>query len=106
VVVRRLASSAEEQTQYLTELGVAESLDELALEFDDRYRPLLPYLGSLPNGPQVLEECKIVDEALDTETLGWAFDDLNSQEWKQIRVHASNVDALLELSAKDIQEDE
>lgn len=38
--LRNLAAPAAEQTSYLTRLGTAPSVDELALEFDDVFRRL------------------------------------------------------------------
>lgn len=40
VSLRRLAAPATDQIEYLTSLGVADLADELALEFDDLYRPI------------------------------------------------------------------
>ena len=39
-VTARLASPAEDQLAYLRRLGVAPAVDELALEFDDMYKPI------------------------------------------------------------------
>ena len=88
LVLGRLASTSEEQNQYLAELGVAGSLDELALEFDDRYRPLASVLELLPRGPETLRQLQAVDGALKSETLGWGFEDIGSREWVANRVLA------------------
>lgn len=93
--VSRLASPAEEQRQYLVGLGVAESLDELALEFDDQYRPLEPVLRLLPNRVEVLVACQALDDALASETLGWRFENLISVEWAHVRALATRVNEVL-----------
>jgi hypothetical protein len=77
------------------ELGVADSLDELALEFDDLYRPIRGVLESLPNGAAISEACEAVDAALTSEALGWTFDDLNSPDWDGVRQLASRALALI-----------
>jgi hypothetical protein len=43
--VQRLAAPADEQVRHLVELGSAPSADELALEFDDFFRPAVGALG-------------------------------------------------------------
>ena len=96
----RLASPAEEQIQYITDLGSADMLDELALEFDDFFRPVAIPLESTPNGPAAVAACRAVDEALQSETLGWFFADLGSAEWAAIRVLAARAHSLLDLDPR------
>lgn len=87
-VLNRLALPASEQVKYLTQLGVADSVDELALEFDDIYRPLEHMLDSLGNGA-VAALCRQVDTALQSDNLEWGFDGLYSADWDKIRRLAS-----------------
>ncbi|MCM3657280.1 hypothetical protein M3147_08455 [Agromyces mediolanus] len=79
----RLASPPADQMRYLTALGTADLLDELALEFDGYFVPLAGELRR--RAPRCESLCRRLDGMLDSDTLGWRFDDLGSDEWSEIR---------------------
>ena len=81
----RLGAPADEQLNYLRGLGVEGSLDELALEFDDAYRPLADVVGLGLDRPDVAMLLRQLDSALASDTLRWAADDISSDEWECIR---------------------
>lgn len=83
----RLAEPAAAQVDYLTKLGVAGLADEIALEFDDLYRPLEGVLERL--SPGCAAACRVVDRALANKNLGWSVDDLDTPEWERVREYAS-----------------
>jgi hypothetical protein len=80
----RLAARPDKQKRYLTTLGVADMLDELALEFDDMYRVVAPTLAA-EFGEEAAEKCEALDASLRSGSLGWRFADLTSPEWENIR---------------------
>jgi hypothetical protein len=87
--VTRLAASADEQAAYLTELGVAPSADELALELDDLMR-LVPqliakgYLDSNQEQALIALDHQLDDMSADT-TL-WTQTALATRgEWSKVR---------------------
>ena len=82
----RLAASAPDQIRYLTELGVADLVDELALEFDDLYRPRASLLEEV--APEAAAACRELDRMLSNAQLSWTFADLESAEWQRIRAAA------------------
>lgn len=90
-VVRRLASEPDEQIAYLTRLGVAPSLDELALEFEDVYSPLQPLIEAAPEGTTLAESLRALNSALSVEALGWAFDNIRDPAWSQVRTASTLV---------------
>jgi hypothetical protein len=73
------------QTRYLEELGVADFLDELALEFDAGRRPLASRSWVRHEHPALTQSCAEIDAALKSATLGWRFSDAGSREWQDIR---------------------
>jgi len=83
----RLAAPATEQVRYLTSLGVSGLADELALEFDDLYRPIVADLEQLSLEAAAL--CRELDRLLSSDRLGWTFADLESTEWELIRATAA-----------------
>ena len=93
--LQRLSAAPAEQIEYITALGTAPLLDELALEFDDFYRPLVPELGGLPDGGILAPECAAINTALGSPTLGWQLGDLTSAEWSAIRERAARASELL-----------
>lgn len=82
----RLAAPASDQISYLTSLGVADLTDELALEFDDLYRPIATALEEI--SPESAAACRELDRMLSEDQLGWTFADLESAEWQGIRTAA------------------
>lgn len=96
----RLAAPAANQIAYLTALGVADLVDELALEFDDLYRPRVGQLQQASAQSSVA--CRDLDRMLSNDQLGWTFADLESREWERIRATAARaLDALVLDSAGD-----
>lgn len=95
VALERLASSANDQRDYISSLGLVPMLDELALEYEDLYPALAPVLHSLHKGAVISRECSEISAALDSPTLGWGFDDLASDEWAAIRVRAARTGEML-----------
>lgn len=89
----RLAEPAAAQVDYLSKLGAVGLADELALEFEDLYRPLEGQLDRLT--PDCAAACRVVDRALANKHLGWSFDDLGSPEWERVREYASTASAAL-----------
>lgn len=89
----RLAAPKDAQVQYLSELGVADLVDELALEFSDTYQPARHELHEI--SPEGAELCNALDQALGDKDLGWRFADLGGPEWSEIRGQASAAAAAL-----------
>jgi hypothetical protein len=85
--VGRLAAPAERQIDYLVALGVADLVDELALEFDDRYQPLRADLER--RSDEAAAACAALDRALSSPELGWRFRDLHSPPWEDVRALAT-----------------
>lgn len=81
--LQRLAAPASEQVEYLSALGVGELTDELALEFDDLYRPLAARL--VETSPGLSLACQQLDRMLASQHLKWTFADLGSPEWAEVR---------------------
>jgi hypothetical protein len=100
MVLDRLSAPAEVQVAYLSQLRSGPSLDELALEFDDIYRPLGWRLATVERGAELITACESLEASLRSETLGWAFADLDSDEWAAIRMLAQ--DARLKLSQMEL----
>lgn len=93
----RLAAPAPDQIEYLASLGVADLTDELALEFDDLYRPIARDLEQI--SPESASACRELDRMLSSDKLGWTFADLESAEWESIRTTAAAAAAGLRDSA-------
>jgi len=89
----RLAASTPDQVEYLTALGVADLADELALEFDDLYRPRVRQLEEV--SVEAAAACRELDRMLSSDQLGWTFADLQSSEWERIRATAAAASAAL-----------
>jgi hypothetical protein len=90
--VQRLASPAEVQVAYIRdELGVGDMADELALEFDDAFRPVAPLLGEIPETRGLLSALRRVDSALEgLDDSDWTADALRtSPRWAEVRRLAS-----------------
>lgn len=92
-VLGRLAAAAPDQIEYLTAVGVADLVDELALEFDDLYRPRAPQLEGA--SAEAAAACRELDRMLSSDRLGWSFADLESTEWEKIRATAAAASAAL-----------
>lgn len=88
--LERLAAPAGDQVAYLEALGTGEVADELALEFDDAFRPLEPALRDEPGTGQLLETLKALDRALTADSLGWSVQEIREQaDWTGVRVLAA-----------------
>lgn len=98
--LHRLAAPASEQVEHLSELGVGDLVDELALEFDDLYRPLAPRLGEAYPGLSLA--CRELDRRLVSWRLGWTFADLESPGWAESRRAAAA--ALAALACETVEE--
>ena len=96
--LRRLASPATEQVEYLAGLGVADLVDELALEFDDAYRPRLQLLHDV--SPDAESICAEIDALISSDALGWTFADLDSADWAAVRSAAEAALAALDRDAE------
>ncbi|CAI9409285.1 hypothetical protein [Aestuariimicrobium sp. T2.26MG-19.2B] len=83
----RLATSAPDQIKYLEALGVTDLVDELALEFDDLYRPRASLVEEA--SPEAAAACRELDRMLSNDQLGWTFADLESPQWQGIRATAA-----------------
>ena len=92
-VLARLSAPASEQIKYLTSLGVADLADELALEFDDIYRPRARELEHV--SPDAAAACRELDRLLSGDQLGWRFVDLDSARWDEVRAAAATANASL-----------
>jgi len=99
--LRRLASPATEQVEYLANLGVADLVDELALEFDDAYRPRLQLLHDVSPDTEVI--CAELDVLMSSDALGWTFADLDSADWAAIRSAAGAALAALKRDSEAAQ---
>jgi hypothetical protein len=101
--VEHLAWPADQQRVYLANLGVAPLLDELALEFDDAFKPIRAALYELGIDDstrrdigsidliltELTEESKIDDSVWNTAALD------NDKRWLDIRQLAKTVQAEL-----------
>lgn len=83
-----LSADSAHQISYLTELGVADLADELALEFDAAFSPFRHRRG-VGAAKRLYAACRRVDEALKNPTSGWYFEDLDSQPWREVRAAAA-----------------
>lgn len=81
--LRLPASSAESQVADLDALGTSGSLDELALELDDRFGPLAAELDEV--APAVAAACRAVEQALSADKLAWTPDALTTSGWQDVR---------------------
>ncbi len=95
VVLDRLASHPSDQIEYLSTLGVAESADELGLEFDDFRLPVVHELETI--SPKCAEKCRELDQLLSGEEVGWTFAELDTVPWQRIRATAAAAAAALAL---------
>lgn len=85
-VVGRLSKPAQEQIDYLSRLGTADSVDELALEFDDVMKPMQAALIEAGAPEDVVLGLRSLDSSLDADELGWRFEHLTQQDqWQEIR---------------------
>lgn len=96
VVVERLAASPEIQVSYLDALGVLPLVDEMALEFDDLYRPALAHLVTGDVSAEVTSGLARIDDALSAmssgaETLWLAPALRDAAEWARVRGLARTV---------------
>lgn len=84
--VARLAAAPEDQLQYLATLGVDGSADELALEFDDIYRPAQPLLDQVAAPDDVRIALQRLDGRLGRSTIDWSTRSLaESEDWAETR---------------------
>ena len=90
-----LASTADIQAQYLSDLGAPGVVDELALELDAMLTPLKSILSARA-AERALSKLRDVEEALDDPDLEWTLQSLElSMKWESLRQLA--FDALREL---------
>lgn len=95
-VLARLAAPADLQIEYLTRLGVAPLIDELALEFDDIFKPLAHRIDGRPGWKNALASLRELDSSLDSDQLPWTIDDLReSRDWEEIRRLATSSEELV-----------
>ncbi len=85
--IENLSLSSEKQIKYLKDLGTYPSLEELALEFDDAYRPLKGRVS------EVIEKLNfLLDKLSDSEDVNiWETSSLNSAPWLEIRELSRNI---------------
>jgi hypothetical protein len=95
--LRNLASEPDAQKAFLVALGSWDNTDELALEFDDIYRPLVHHLGELNVPQSAVEKLARLNELLD-EMSGpqnaelWGPDALKTSErWAEVRRLAADI---------------
>lgn len=84
-VLDRLAATPDRQKAYLQQLGVGDSTDELALEFDDAFRPLDPLLRDAGAPDGVRDALRTLDSALARDPLDWTTLSLESSGWVEVR---------------------
>lgn len=95
----RLAASPQTQLGYLRHLGTAESLDELALEFDDAFRPLRPILDRQPAWREALSRLDELDRLLSDTDIPWNSAELErSNSWVRVRQLAAASQRSIELA--------
>lgn len=83
-VLRRLSSPADDQLQYLRNLGIEGSIDELGLEFDDVWRVLSPLLEI--SDRELQDRLSDIARALSSDNVPWDAGALrHSLEWHRIR---------------------
>jgi hypothetical protein len=106
--LERLSWDAERQIDYTRRLGV--EVDELALEFDDSYRPISRLIeeGLLPE--TLGGAIKFIDQSLDGMTRTpedkWTEDSVrDSQEWLDLREKARQAVSLLQGIEFDTDDD-
>ncbi len=95
-ILKMLCKKPGEQIEYLSELGVEPSADELALEFDDCVGSFRSFFQEGLISQKTLEWLMKLDEKLnlmsssgDKET--WDFESLKtSNDWKEVRKIAAN----------------
>lgn len=97
--LERLGAEPSVQIAYLTSLGVGDLSDELALEFDDYYRPKAADLANL--SPECAKACARLDCLLSDGRLDWTFEGLGSPEWVRIRDVAKTALAALTRDTAD-----
>lgn len=102
-VLGRLASPADVQAAYLARLGVAGSIDELALEFDDLFKPLEPRLDGRPGWEAALASLRELDSSLSSEQLSWSYEALrHSPGWEEVRRLAGASEQLVRAAAASV----
>jgi hypothetical protein len=103
VAVQNLAASPAAQIAHLSALGVNDSADELALEFDDVYRVFHTRSATIGIPPSTIEKLTILDDLLQkmsalSQAHLWTWKSLDdSVSWFAIRSSAG--DAAGELGA-------
>ena len=92
-----LALSESEQKEYLLEMEVYPSTDELALEFSDSFKAYLGHCAEHPNSynPDLLNRLQQIDDLLDEmsdlNSSIWDVSSLNNIYWNEIRFLANNI---------------
>jgi hypothetical protein len=91
--IKSLAFSSETQRDYLKQIGTFPSLDELALDFDDAYRPFVGELATHPSNPITLSLQKInllLDSFSEDKTI-WTEESLDNKSWTELRAIAASI---------------
>ena len=96
----RLSAPPHEQAAYLEEIGTSPSLDELALEFEEAYIPMLGLADEFHLTSEQMNVLRALNDGLraiggpENEHL-WTTDALERAEWSDIRRLASDAKASL-----------
>ena len=109
-VLARLSWPADRQRAYLVELGVAPTVNELALEFDDALKPLLSLYGKVGIDEESGKMLVAIDAAFaemgqnsDGLDSAWEWDSLDGDSrWAAIRRMAASVSARLRNGASSV----
>ena len=93
--IELLASNSDTQRKYLRDLGTFPSTDELALEFDDAYKPFIGQQGYDPTEIIAINLSKI-DSLLDSyskmeDKTIWLETSLDSNLWTAVRELAASI---------------
>lgn len=97
--IEHLAMPATLQRTYLAELGVMPLVDELALEFDDAFRPVKGFPDKLQFADSVYDILVRIDQLLDEMSTRksesgapWRWEDLDQADsWANLRTLATRV---------------
>jgi hypothetical protein len=94
--IEMLAANADDQRGYLRKIGTFPSTDELALEFDDAYRPFIGKLNHDDLLNPIVIDLKKIDSLLDLysdmeDKTIWLENSLDNHLWAGVREIASLV---------------
>lgn len=103
VAVQNLAATPAAQIAHLSTLGVKNSADELALEFDDVYRVFQTRSATIGIPPSTVEKLTVLDDLLQkmsgsSQAHLWTWKSLDdSVSWSAIRSIAGDVTSELDV---------